>query len=86
MQVITFTGQTVGSVDWELPSALAKELGNLSDEEQASVREMMAMEAEGLLNLLLAAIQSGRHAGSFLERIVATRKTLAAEMLQELTS
>jgi hypothetical protein len=59
VQIVHLLDKDIGSINWELPSTLAKGMLGLSEHEQVQICEGLGLHLKPYLLTLLSAIQEG---------------------------
>jgi len=74
MQVVYFTDEKLGNVEWELPIDLANHISDLPKEEQDIVRKEFEFHVRGYLKLLVDVVHMGPRVHKALDTLDEGRK------------
>lgn len=83
MQLIHFTDERLGSLDWELPLSLSEKMASLPEQDQKLIREEVENQLRAFLHTLNGALSSGNAAELSL-KIIRAVGTMQSTILLEL--
>ncbi len=82
MQVVHFTNESVGSIDWELPTTVANRISALSPEMQKAVLSELESHMKATTQILVATLHLGAHAEQAFDMIRENGAALARRLGQ----
>ncbi len=85
MQVINYTDEHVGSLDWELPEDLAANLDALPNQLRRVVLGEIEIQIHAFMLMLLGAVQSGPKASDALRTIAESNEKTARALMTTIT-